>query len=222
MPKLIDLTGVKFGRLTAIERSDNRVLPCGQQVTMWKCICDCGKEIITSAHNLRTGHTQSCGCYNIDKIIDRNTKHNHSSERLYKIWNRIIGCCYNKNRDSYQYYGGIGIQVCDEWKNDYMAFREWAYSNGYDENALFHECTIDRIDVNGNYCPENCRWVDFRTQSNNKSTTFYVEYKGQKKSIAEWSQIVGIDRKVLYSRIHYSNWPVERAMETPVKKKEKK
>ena len=217
MPKLIDLTGKRFGRLVVLERVENRVTENGSSTTMWRCRCDCGNIVDVHGGNLRSGHTRSCGCYNIDNIIERNTKHNHSSERLYQVWNSMIGRCYNKKYDKYKNYGHIGIKVCDEWKRDYMAFRKWAYLNGYDENAPFQRCTLDRINPHGDYCPENCRWVDFSVQANNKSTTIYITYNDETHSLLEWSKLLNINRGTLYCRIYIYNWSIERAFNTPVR-----
>ena len=126
--------------------------------------------------------------------------------------------CYNPNNEHYKDYGGRGIQVCDEWHNEngVINFYHWAMNNGYNDNL-----TIDRIDVDGNYCPENCRWVDYKTQNNNKRNTPYIAYNGETHTPSEWADITGISMKAIYDRIIRDKWPVEKALTTPVFKSEK-
>ena len=118
--------------------------------------------------NLRSGHTNSCGCYAKARISETQSTHRESHLRLYNVWANMKARCYNPKSSFYDDYGGRGITVCEEWKNDYAAFRDWAMKNGYDPEAPRGKCTIDRIDVNGNYCPENCRFVDMVCQRHNR------------------------------------------------------
>lgn len=171
MNKLKDMTGHRFGRLLVLERADNTA----KGKARWKCRCDCGNIIIAEGANLRSGASKSCGCIGKEKTIQRSTKHGDAKrgkcERLYRVWRGIVGRCYQVNNNSYQYYGARGITVCDEWRNNYAAFKAWALANGYNDSAKRGECTLDRIDVNGNYCPENCRWVSMAVQNENRRVT---------------------------------------------------
>lgn len=216
MSRLIDVTGQRFGRLVVVERGPDKIKRCGKPTVQWRCKCDCGNEVIVNGESLRKGHTSSCGCITLERLIKNNTKHNHSSDRLYKVWCAMKNRCYNENVLSYKDYGFLGIEVCDEWKNDYMAFREWAYNNGYDENAPIKECTLDRIDVCGNYCPENCRWANAIVQNNNKHNTVYLTYNGETHSLMEWCRALGIKETTLRNRLDRSHWTIEKALNTPV------
>lgn len=137
------------------------------------------------------------------------TKHGMSRTPLYNTWRNIHQKCMNPNSPLYKYYGGRGICVCDEWKSDFIVFYNWAYSNGYHDGL-----TIDRIDNNGDYTPDNCRWVTMKEQSINKRNTSMLEYNGVVKPIKEWSDAFGFKREVLKSRLR-NGWSIEEALTTP-------
>lgn len=206
MGKVIDLTGQRFGRLTVLS------LAKIERKTYWYCKCDCGKETISDSSSLRTGHKKSCGCLHDDLSRERLTKmnetHGESKTRLYKIWVDIKKRCYRKTFWAYDRYGGRGITLCDEW-HDYTVFRDWCIANGYADDL-----TIDRIDNDGNYEPSNCRWVDRKTQANNKSNVRHITYNGETKTVSEWAEIIGVNRQTLYNRIFTYNIPIEQALTT--------
>lgn len=165
---MADLTGEKLGRLTVIGRQQRSK---GRAV-FWQCVCDCGKSVVVCESHLKGG-VRSCGCLKKEHIRDSKYKEipPKTKARLYSVWTNMKVRCYNENDKKYKYYGGRGISICSEWLNDFKAFYKWAMANGYDPEAPHGECTIDRIDVNGNYCPKNCRWVNMKTQQNNKRNT---------------------------------------------------
>jgi hypothetical protein len=200
MGKFIDVTGQRFGRLVVTS------IYCKGKTSKWVCQCDCGKTTIVSSQNLRNGHTKSCGCYNSNMTTLRNTRHGQSNTRLYKIWKGIKKRCYNQNSEKYPDYGGRGITVCPEWR-DFITFRDWALSNGYGDNL-----SIDRINVNMNYEPSNCRWATSKEQANNKTDNHVLQFRGVKKTVAEWADVVGIDKRLVYDRISRYGWSVERAL----------
>lgn len=159
MGKLIDITGQKFGRLLVIERSG--ATPDGKAT--WRCKCDCGNECIVSGKYLRGGNTKSCGCLHKEQLVHRSSTHKMTSSRLYRIWHNMISRCSLTSVPCYPYYGGRGIAVCTEWKESFEAFNEWSLHNGYDDSL-----TLDRINNDGNYSPDNCRWVTMKEQCKNR------------------------------------------------------
>lgn len=184
MSRFINLGGMRFGKLLAFMRVEDK-----KKHTQWLCICDCGNTTIVSASNLRSGNTTSCGCFCEHHGL-RNTK-------LYGVWSAMKNRCFNPNVEGYKQYGARGIAVCEEWKNSFTAFHEWAISNGYTEGL-----TLDRIDVNGNYEPSNCRWVKAKTQANNRRNTIRVEINGESHTLREWSEITGINFGTLRQRYY--------------------
>jgi len=165
MGKLIDLTGQRFGRLVVLERA--RAARHGESAK-WLCHCDCGKEKIVSGKLLRRGDTRSCGCLHSEELREMSITHGLSKTRLYCVWSSMKDRCYRPACKSYPNYGGRGITVCPEWLHDFAAFRDWAMSHGYDESVPCGTCTLDRIDNDKGYSPENCRFVSMKVQNNNR------------------------------------------------------
>ena len=190
-----DLTGQKFGRLTVIGLDDTKQT----RKTYWICECECGGIKSARSDSLLCGAIKSCGCMKKEqdkKNLDR-TSHGHEGIRLYYIWQGMKKRCYNINDTHYHRYGGRGIVVCDEWKNDFEAFYDWALLNGYSEGL-----TIDRIDNDGNYEPANCHWATNQEQANNRSTNIKITIGNATKTLQQWCDIFEVDYKMVVARYH--------------------
>lgn len=219
--KKLDLLGQRFGRLVVTECLGQQE-KTGRRI-LWKCKCDCGNEIVARSDCLRRGVTKSCGCYSRDVHSEQLKKqavtHKGSNDRLYRIWSGMRSRCGNETHSSYHNYGARGIMVCEEWEHSYPAFKKWAIENGYDENAKRGDCTLDRIDVNGNYCPENCRFISNAEQCNNTRRNHLVTLNGETKTFTQWLNEIGIERSTVYGRID-RGWPIYEAFFTPVNSRE--
>ncbi len=200
--KFIDLTGKRFFRWTVIKRVQNDK----NNNPQYLCKCDCGNEKIIRGYALKRGASKSCGCLIKDIARTQHTTHGKTNTRLFSIWHGIKKRCFNNNNKDYKNYGGRGITICDEWKNDFKTFYEWAMANGYADNL-----SIDRIDNNGNYEPSNCRWVTLKEQANNRNNTKKITYKNETKSITEWAKILGIKKTTLFYRLK-KGLPFEKAI----------
>ena len=197
-----DLTGKRFENIIVVSRAENK-----NGRVAYLCKCDCGKEFVTLAQHITGGFVKSCGCGNRRKASQRmksmNTKHGKSGTRLYEIWQNMRRRCNEKNNPCYKNYGARGISFDKSWA-DFSTFEQWAIDNGYSDDL-----TIDRIDVNKGYFPENCRWVTRKTQGNNKRTNLYITYHGKTKTLAEWADLTNIPYSKLKYRI-YKGWDIEK------------
>lgn len=173
----------------------------------WECRCDCGKTTWAVTNNLLSGKTKSCGCWNEEVKSKTHTKHGMSQSRIYRIWSNMKARCECKTNDAYSLYGRRGISVCKEW-HDFETFEKWAKENGYGEKL-----TIDRIDNNGNYCPENCRWATAKEQGNNTRSCRKITYKGKTKTMRGWEEEMGLSKGVIYWRLKH-RWSGKEAIET--------
>lgn len=177
------MIGEKFNMLTVLEELPER--KHGSRV--YRCKCDCGNIKDVRKDMLKNGHVKSCGCLH--------TKHGKRETKIYHIFSEIKQRCYNKNNKSYNNYGGRGIIVCQEWLNDFMNFYNWAMNNNYQEGL-----TIDRIDNDGNYEPNNCRWADRKTQNNNRRNNTSISYNGKTQTLAQWSEELNVDQHTISLR----------------------
>lgn len=211
MPKLIDITGKRFGRLVVIKRinSDKWDKP----KWLCKCDCKCEKEIIVSSGNLRMGHTKSCGCLRKEITSEIKTKHGHSTgkqtSKTYNSWVGMTNRCLNNNDKSYSRYGGRGIKVCKRWRK----FKNFLADMG----EVPAGCQIDRIDNNENYCESNCRWVTPKQQQRNRRNNHLITHYGKTQCLSAWAEEFNIHPSVLRGRIIYG-WSIEKALTVPTNK----
>lgn len=203
-----DLTGKKFSRWTVLECAGHDKY--GQ--SLWRCKCDCGNEALVTGYDLRGARSKSCGCLQREAASKSQKTHGESKTKLHSHWTAMKQRCLNKNSSCYYKYGGRGISVCDEWL-DYNNFMLWAISNGYKDGL-----TIDRINYNGNYEPSNCRWVDAKSQANNKRSNHWITYNGKTQTMMQWAEELGINYYVIRSRLNSYHWSVEKTFTTPVRK----
>lgn len=200
--------GTKVGRLTVLS------LDCGSYSydRKYLCQCECGNTKIVSEDNLKREHTKSCGCLIVEAARQRKTDSVYSkSSKLYRKWTCMRERCRNPKSQNYANYGGRGVRVCDEWQ-DYLVFEKWAIQNGYNENHKRGEMTIDRIDVNGDYCPENCRLASAKTQANNTRKNRFLEMDGKRKTLSQWAETFGIPYDLMWNRIN-RGWSIEKIAE---------
>lgn len=209
----VNLANKKFGRLTVIKRDGTQTYSNGNKSSTWLCRCDCGNYKVVAYPNLVNGGIVSCGCRRAE-IFNKQT-HGKSKTRLYAMWAGIKSRCYYKNNISYKYYGARGIKMCDEWRNDFMSFYDWAINNGYDETLSKKYQTIDRIDTNLDYTPDNCRFVDMTTQSNNKRNNVRYIYNNEEHTISEWARIFDMKPCTLGARLR-RGMSINEALEIPV------
>ena len=206
-----DLKGVTFGGLKVLEKSHRNKY--GAQ--HWLCLCSCGSLCTPRGADLKTGRTKSCGCLR-GVVNKQRATHNLSQSRLYRVWGSIVQRCKNSNNSRFSSYGGRGITICVEWRDSFESFYYWAIDNGYEEGL-----TIDRIDNDGSYSPDNCRWITWNAQRLNTRHSFIISYRGKTQTLTEWAAELGIEYHVLYMLLKYLNWSAEEAFSTPAGKRHK-
>lgn len=217
MNEPIDITGKRFGYLTVIKRADDYIQPNGRRRIMWLCQCDCGNQKVIYGDNLRGSRTLSCGCFQKKRASEAVTTHGDTDSRLYNIWCAMKRRCNTETVREYKNYGGRGIKVCSLWEHDYSSFMRWALETGYDATAPRGVCTLDRIDVNGNYDPNNCRWITQKQQMSNVRYNVNIEYNGQTHTVAEWADICGMQYSTLRQRLFRYGYTFEEAITKPVR-----
>lgn len=201
--KRIDLTGQKFGMLTVI-----RLHTAENGVIVWECLCDCGNKSFVRGGNLRSGAVKSCGC--VKHLAPRNKEHGESRSKLYRHWKSMIYRCSRPNNRAYKWYGGKGVRVCAEWQT-YDGFKKWVLETRPNETY-----TVERIDVNGDYCPDNCKWIPIEKQANNRTSCVMISYNGSTKNLTEWCKELGLDYKLVHNRMTKLGWSFEKAISTPL------
>lgn len=206
-----NLIGLRYGKLIVKEKLDTD--HHGEK--RWLCVCDCGNEYVTTSNRLTSGQTTCCRDCMVKKIGDANRTHGRTPKKLFYAYVNMKTRCYNKNYFLYHRYGGRGISVCDEWKNSFENFREWALKNGWNESL-----SLDRIDNDGNYQPDNCKWSTVVEQSNNRRTNRMITYKGVTDTMANWSRNTGLPYYIIQRRLDL-NWDVEKIFTEPYGRKRK-
>ena len=208
----VDLIGRVFGKLTVISKSNktNKF-----KNVYWNCLCDCGKEKIILGGSLVKGSTQSCGCLQKERVRKAHTKHGLVGTVEYQAWLNMKARVFNKNNKRHKDYGGRGIGIYEGWIDSFEKFLE-------DMGPCPPKHSLDRIDNDGDYTPDNCRWATRREQDLNRSNNHLVELNGEILTLTEWSEKLGIDRNTLGERINRYGWSVEKALTTPVMKRSKR
>jgi len=213
MPKRLDIPiGSKYNRLTFIEEMPPEIQHNKEKITPLrkaKCLCDCGNTVTVRLVELVKGRVKSCGCQRIDsaKKGDSGRKHGKCGTRLYITYMGMLARCYDEDNGRYPYYGGRGIIMCDEWKNDFISFYNWAVNNGYTDDL-----TIDRINNDGIYEPSNCRWATHKEQMNNNRRNVLIDFNGETKTLMQVCEILGISYKKTHHRIRKFKWDINRAL----------
>lgn len=191
--KFEDLSGKTFGKLTVIKEAGSK--KDGRMD--WLCQCACGNITYADTHELKRGHKKSCGCAKIETLTERSTRHGLSKTRIYNVWCSMKDRCFNKKCKEYRAYGGRGIVICEEWLNDFMSFYAWAIESGYKDDL-----TIERIDVDGNYEPDNCTWTTIEKQAINKRNTIRIIYSGKKTPLSEACRMEGFNYHTAVGRYY--------------------
>ena len=207
MSKRIDLTGNKYNLLTVLGYSHTE-----NGNAVWRCKCECGNETFVRGANLKSNAVKSCGCL----LHKEHNTHHLSQTRLYKIYASMKSRCYDAKMPYYENYGGRGITVCEEWRKDFLQFYKWAKENGYQDGL-----TIDRIDNNKGYAPDNCRWATSKEQARNRRSCVLITHNGKTQTLVEWCEELNLKYKRVHDRMYSKGWSFERAISTPVYEEKK-
>ena len=197
--------GISDSRLTIVSQAESKIQNNGRHRIMLRCLCSCGNEKVLERDNVLYGRVKSCGCYKREYLHESKSTHKGHGEKLYRVWASMKARCYNEHEKAHTDYGARGITVCDKWKDNYSAFREWAKSTGYDENAPKGTYTIERKDVNKGYSPDNCCWIPRAEQNKNTRKTIKVEYNGKIYLLHDLAKELNVKYTTLYYRIKYSS-----------------
>lgn len=200
MAKFKDISGQKFGRLTALYRLHNHNKNKKYYGSYWLCVCECGNLTEVYLGSLQSGASTSCGC-----LVK---KHGKSHNPLYRNWLCMKTRCYNKTDEHYKDYGGRGIKVCDEWLKNFQAFYDWSMKHEYKKGL-----TLDRININGDYEPSNCRWATSKQQARNRRSNRNVTIKGETRCLSEWCEILNLNYNTICTRINKLKWDIYKALE---------
>lgn len=210
----VNIIGQVFNRLEVVEYHGRNKF----RESVWTCKCTCGNTVVASTNSLRSGNTKSCGCFQKEKASENGAKSatthglsrsNKKKTRLFRIWSGIKSRCFNTNVREYKSYGGCGITICNEWLQ-FEIFHKWAFENGYSDIL-----TIERKDVNDDYCPSNCYWIPLSDQSKNRTTSKFLTVDGETKIMADFAKQYGISSATIYGRLK-SGWSETRAVKTKV------
>ena len=203
MGKLVDLVGMKYHRLTVVSRAPNK-----RTSSAWNCVCECGGEVVVTGTDLRNGHTKSCGCFRKETTRATRRKHGATGTPTYEAWKSMKKRCSNQENSDFPSYGGRGIQVCERWINSFPNFLEDMGERPENKSS------IDRINNNGNYEPENCRWSTQKEQCNNKRNNVLLTHNGKTQSLTLWAEELGCTKSVLRAR-KSRTWSDEKTLSTP-------
>lgn len=201
----VNIVGKRFGRLTVLSYSHNK-----GYTKYFLCKCDCGNQKIIAKNALTRGKQISCGCARKERIANLN-KLPDGYCRLGKIFRSMKYRCYNQSSNHYHRYGGRGIKICDEWLSDIDSFRKWSIDNGYADGL-----TIDRIDNDGDYSPDNCRWITREEQLNNTSRSVMLSYDGKTQTMTQWAKELNMPTSTLFNRLKVLGWSAERSLSEPI------
>lgn len=212
------MSGQRFGRLIVVKRVEDYIFDSGRKERQWLCKCDCGNEIVVLGNNLRKENTVSCGRYRKEINKKLQTKHGLCNDSIYIVYRNMKNRCFDPRDKRFKNYGERGITVCKEWlgEDGFNNFVEWSNKSGYSKGL-----TLDRIDVDGNYEPSNCRWTDLVTQENNRTNNRLLTYNNRTMTMAMWAKELNINYNTLANRI-YLGWADEKALTKPIMERRKK